>query len=643
MADTGILFRRGLKLNLIVDPPLVGEIVYAIDTNEHGWLEVDTNGDAQLKWGNLVNKGAFKEGATLRSGVKEDFISYTENNLSAKVVPGEIVFGTNTNEHGWINANGDLIWIDLSAIRIVQGSSVTLNTSLFNGNLDITDTNVQKAMSKLDGLVSLSSAAIGTSVISGNFTKNLDTSNNTVQKALDAIDSLVIGAQSPLNIATFGGLLSNTDIDIQTAFNTLSATVIPSNAGDLKLDTSAFSKNLNGMDADATIQEAIAIVDGLIFEYPIYTTAYTGNIPIGTGETTVQELGNIVDALHLGEVNEVWSSLEFDALNDGKSVLLKSDNTLQKIFNKVDSLDIKDKLVGAGYTGNLYNNGDGSLTVDTLQKLADKYDAYRPSFQHKDGTKILPVTYSSLEELATAVDNLALGELNESYGSVAFTGNLTGSTTLESIFVAIDTLNFTDSIDSAAFAGNLTVSDDNIQKVAAKVDTLALGELNESYGSVAFTDKLSGSTTLESIFVAIDGFNFADPIDASNNVILPTTISNLQSFNDSVESSLTIDNSNFVNKLSGSAVTTIQSLANFIDILPDQTINASGFSRNLTSTDNNLQAVSNIVDNMPIVTKDVTTNRNLTPSIGDVHFDTTLNKPTWYDGVEWVDANGTIV
>ena len=39
MAQTGILQRRGLKADLITNPPIDGEIVYATDTDEHGWVK----------------------------------------------------------------------------------------------------------------------------------------------------------------------------------------------------------------------------------------------------------------------------------------------------------------------------------------------------------------------------------------------------------------------------------------------------------------------------------------------------------------------------------------------------------------------------------------------------------------------------
>ena len=36
-----------------------------------------------------------------------------------------------------------------------------------------------------------------------------------------------------------------------------------------------------------------------------------------------------------------------------------------------------------------------------------------------------------------------------------------------------------------------------------------------------------------------------------------------------------------------------------------------------------------------------TDNRPPTTSIGDQYFDTTISKPIWYNGTNWVDSNGT--
>lgn len=38
MASTGILQRRDIKANLLANPPIDGEIVYATDTDEHGFV-----------------------------------------------------------------------------------------------------------------------------------------------------------------------------------------------------------------------------------------------------------------------------------------------------------------------------------------------------------------------------------------------------------------------------------------------------------------------------------------------------------------------------------------------------------------------------------------------------------------------------
>jgi hypothetical protein len=35
--------------------------------------------------------------------------------------------------------------------------------------------------------------------------------------------------------------------------------------------------------------------------------------------------------------------------------------------------------------------------------------------------------------------------------------------------------------------------------------------------------------------------------------------------------------------------------------------------------------------------------RPIVTEVGEMHFDTTLGKPIWWDGADWVDATGTVV
>ncbi len=51
MASTGILFRRANKADFIIDPPVDGEMVYAIDTDEFGRLK-----GSDIIWGNFEVK-----------------------------------------------------------------------------------------------------------------------------------------------------------------------------------------------------------------------------------------------------------------------------------------------------------------------------------------------------------------------------------------------------------------------------------------------------------------------------------------------------------------------------------------------------------------------------------------------------------
>lgn len=60
------------------------------------------------------------------------------------------------------------------------------------------------------------------------------------------------------------------------------------------------------------------------------------------------------------------------------------------------------------------------------------------------------------------------------------------------------------------------------------------------------------------------------------------------------------------------------------------------------TTFNNLPRIVN-QNKVKIWENGVTGNRPSSPAIGQRYFDTTLGKPIWYNGTNWVDANGAIV
>jgi len=54
MASTGILFRRAIKAELELNPPVIGEVVYALDTDEYGRLK-----DGNIIWTKLFEYQEF--------------------------------------------------------------------------------------------------------------------------------------------------------------------------------------------------------------------------------------------------------------------------------------------------------------------------------------------------------------------------------------------------------------------------------------------------------------------------------------------------------------------------------------------------------------------------------------------------------
>jgi len=70
MAQTGILQRRDLKANLEANPPIDGEIVLATDTNEYGWA----NGSGGVIWKDLQFMQPIKTVTEPPTGLEADDI-----------------------------------------------------------------------------------------------------------------------------------------------------------------------------------------------------------------------------------------------------------------------------------------------------------------------------------------------------------------------------------------------------------------------------------------------------------------------------------------------------------------------------------------------------------------------------------------
>lgn len=43
---------------------------------------------------------------------------------------------------------------------------------------------------------------------------------------------------------------------------------------------------------------------------------------------------------------------------------------------------------------------------------------------------------------------------------------------------------------------------------------------------------------------------------------------------------------------------------------------------------------------LPTMSNGITTSRPSNVNVGYMYFDTTINKPIWYNGIQWVDATG---
>jgi len=70
MALTGILQRRNTKAFLDSNPPIEGEIVYATDTHEHGW----SDGAGGVTWKNLINMQPILTVTAPPTGLESDLV-----------------------------------------------------------------------------------------------------------------------------------------------------------------------------------------------------------------------------------------------------------------------------------------------------------------------------------------------------------------------------------------------------------------------------------------------------------------------------------------------------------------------------------------------------------------------------------------
>jgi hypothetical protein len=111
MAATGIIQRRGTKASLISSPPVVGELVFATDTGEHGWL----NETSTLVWKKLdaASTAQTHTFCTIDSNSNFDIgIEVWGHKLMEWEVIGAPVEVTLTYKTHKINFNGFLITYD---------------------------------------------------------------------------------------------------------------------------------------------------------------------------------------------------------------------------------------------------------------------------------------------------------------------------------------------------------------------------------------------------------------------------------------------------------------------------------------------------------------------------------------------------
>lgn len=127
MAETGIIYRRDSKANLILDPPIIGEVVFALDTEEYGAIEA-----GGLVW-RLHQHESFgqAEADELYQPIDENIVSdadyvHTDNNFTTP----EMEKLLSVQEH----ATQDMTPIEiLTAIKTVDGTGSGLDADRLDG------------------------------------------------------------------------------------------------------------------------------------------------------------------------------------------------------------------------------------------------------------------------------------------------------------------------------------------------------------------------------------------------------------------------------------------------------------------------------------------------------------------------------
>ena len=174
------------------------------------------------------------------------------NAVKAKVVDIQDLRATSTLPTSTYTATAHSSLSGLTDANAHPATAITTDTAAFNGLLSGTETDVQKALDKLDDVTA-------TSIPTGAFDGNL-TGATTIEAALQLLDNATFGASTAAGVTTvttgFNGLLSGADTDVQKALDTLD------NVTSTNITTGTFDGNLTGA---TTVEAALQLLDNATF------------------------------------------------------------------------------------------------------------------------------------------------------------------------------------------------------------------------------------------------------------------------------------------------------------------------------------------------------------------------------------------
>ena len=324
---------------------------------------------------------------------------------------------------------------------------------------------------------------------------------------INNIMSLLFADAINTSSASFSGLLSSADLDVQAALETLDAV----NAGSIDVDVTNISRILNA--SDTTIQAVLDRIDNLVIEsLPIDDSVFTNNL-----STT-------------GSGNDPLTN---SATNPSGPL-----NTIGTILRRIDALETEQRADEVPLMGTYMRHFLGSTTAEDVLALIDEWDSedigINSSFTGALASvnSIVEDQYSVADALEvidgfsfTGTDDQTAAEVDTS--TTNFTEFLSaGPLTVQAALDILDDINAGSvGVDVAGFNGNLSSSDTTVQTALSTLDSaMSMGGTDDQTAS-----EVTATTTDFAGVLSVTENTVQKALDAIDDVVagdIPTSITN---------------------------------------------------------------------------------------------------------------------